>query len=267
MKYIIKIAIIFSLITIALTGCPGKSNDLTIKKDILLVGVNVGYPPMEYLADDGVTFVGFNVSLAKAIGEKLGLEVQFIDTFWEVIFDGLNNEKYDCIISSVTITAQRQQNFNFSNPYLQNTLAIVMLNDSEHTVNSPSDLGGLRVAYQAETTSSDLIDQLIQEGKRITPFEFDNVMYCFDDLSLGRVHAVVTDLVVGIEYLTRSESFNIVWQGEEEVFGICVKKGNDTLTEAINKALFELFEDGTILRLSKEFFKERDLVSMVKPRQ
>ncbi|MCL2721464.1 MAG: transporter substrate-binding domain-containing protein [Treponema sp.] len=265
MKYIIKIVIIFSLIITALTGCPEKSNNLTLKKGILLVGVNTNYQPINFILDDVVNLAGFEISLAKAIGEKLGLEVQFINAN-EGIYIHLGKDRSDCVISSVTITEHHLKSFNFSIPYLQNTLVIVMLNDSQHSVSSPGDLKGLRVAYQSETISQNYIEQLGQEGILFTPFEYDSLMSCFNDLHLGRIHAVMTDLITGIEYIS-SDSLKIVWQGEEEIFGICLKKGNDALTEVINKALYELFEDGTILRISKEFFKGRDLVSMLHIRQ
>ena len=99
--------IIFLIITAIITGCSGNSGGLTIKHGILTVGVEMGYPPMEYLAEDGITPVGFDISLAKAIADKMGLNVQFADTAWEGIFAGINTGKYDCIISSVTILPER----------------------------------------------------------------------------------------------------------------------------------------------------------------
>jgi len=262
-----KIAVVFSVLAITaflLAGCSKDSGDVTIKKGVLMVGMEIGYPPMEYMADDGVTPVGFDVSLGKALAEKMGLEVKFIDTAWEGIFAAVNTKKFDCIISSVTINPARQAAHNFSKPYIQNTLAIVMPKNSKFKVSSPQDLAGLGVAYQEETTSDDFMTGLAEKGLQFTPFEYDKVMYCFDELRLGRVDAIVTDLLVAFEYLARSDYFEIVWQGGEEEFGICMRKGNDALTEAINKALDELFEDGTMLRISKEIFAGMDLVSPVR---
>jgi len=262
-----KIMVVFSALAITailLSGCSKNSGDLTIKKGVLMVGMEIGYPPMEYMADDGVTPVGFDVSLGKALAKKMGLDVQFVDTAWEGIFAAVNTKKFDCIISSVTINPARQAVHNFSKPYIQNTLAIVMPKNSKFKVTSPQDLAGLGVAYQEETTSDDFMTGLAEKGLQFTPFEYDKVMYCFDELRFGRVDAIITDLLVAYEYLARSDYFEIVWQGGEEEFGICMKKGNDTLTEAINKALDELFEDGTMLKISKEIFAGMDLVSPVR---
>jgi len=246
------------------TGCSGNTRNFTIEKGVLLVGINIDYPPMEYIADDGITPIGFDVSLGKAIADKMGLDIQFIDTSWDRIFSSVNEKRYDCIISSVTITEDRLQRHNFSKPYIINTPAIVMRIDSRLNVRSPYDLRGLKVSFQDGTTASDYLIELEGEGLQFTKFAYDRIMYCFDDLRLGRVDAVLTDILVAYHYLSYYESFDVVWQGEAEVFGICMRKGDDILTNAINKALDSLFEDGTMLRLSRDYFSGMDLVTAVR---
>jgi len=262
-----KMAVVFSVLVIVavfMTGCSKDSGNMTIKKGVLMVGMEIGYPPMEYMADDGVTPIGFDVSLGKALAQKMGLNVQFVDTAWDGIFAAVNTKKFDCIISSVTINATRLAAHNFSKPYIQNTLAIVMPKNTKYQVRSPADLAGLGVSYQEETTSDIYMTELAENGLMFTPYEYDKVMYCFDELRLGRVDAIMTDLLVAYEYVARSDFFEIVWQGGEEEFGVCMRKGNDALTQAIDKALDELFEDGTMLKISKEIFAGMDLVSPVR---
>jgi polar amino acid transport system substrate-binding protein len=194
----------------------------------------------------------------------MGLQAEFVDTAWDGIFAGVDTNKFDCIMSSVTINDARLAVHNFSKPYIQNTLAIVRLKSSPATVRSPQDLAGLGVAYQAETTSDDYMADLAASGLRFTPYEYDQVIHCFPELQLGRVDAVMTDLLVAYEYVSRANSpFEIVWQGGEEEFGICIKKGNDALTTAVNEALDALFADGTMRRISNEIFG-MDLVSVVR---
>jgi polar amino acid transport system substrate-binding protein len=245
-------------------GCSKESGSYTLKKGVLAIGMEIGYPPMEYMAEDGKTPIGFDVSLGKALADKMGLKVEYVDTAWDGIFAGVNTKKYDCIISSVTINPPRQAAHNFSKPYIKNTIAIVLLKDSKLAVKSPQDLVGLRVSYQEETTSDDYMAKLRGEGLDFIEYEYDKVMYCFEEMKLGRVDAIMTDLLVAYEYVGRADSpFEIVWQGGEEEFGVCMKKGDDALTEAINKALDELFEDGTMLRISNDIFG-MDLVSAVR---
>jgi len=264
MKKFLSVLLVLAVIAVLFTGCSKKSGGLTIKEGVLMVGMEIGYPPMEYLDFDGRTPIGFDVDMAKAIAKKLNLNVEFIDTAWDGIFAGVDTQRFDCIMSSVTITPERLAVHNFSKPYIQNTLAIVMPKNSRHVVRSPDNLAGLGVAFQEETTSDYFMDDLLKSGLKFTPYEYDKVMYCFDDLRLGRVDAIMTDLLVAYEYIARSDVYEIVWQGGEEEFGICMKKGNDALTQAVNKALDELFEDGTMLEISRNTFNGLDLVSAVR---
>jgi len=262
-KAIFAVCALLLVSGVLFAGGAKESGGLTLQQGVLSVGMEIGYPPMEYFDADGKTPIGFDVSMAKALAEKMGLQVKFVDTAWDGIFAGVDTSKYDCIISSVTINAARQAKHNFSKPYIQNTLAIVLPKNSPRTIRTPQDLAGLGVAYQEETTSDDYMTELAEEGMKFTPYEYDKVMYCFDEMKLGRVDAIITDLLVAYEYLVRSPELEIVWQGGEEEFGICMKKGNDALTNAINSALDSLFADGTMLKISNEIFG-MDLVSAVR---
>ena len=264
----LKFMMIAALIALILAGSVfaggGNQNSggLTIKNGVLTVGMEIGYPPMEYYDSDGKTPIGFDVSMAKAIANKMGLQVEFIDTAWDGIFAGVDTGKYDCIMSSVTVTPERMLAHNFSKPYIGNSMAIVLLKGSPLRVSNPEDLAGLGVSYQAETTAKFFMAKLVDQGLRYTPYEYDKVMNCFDELKLGRVDAIVTDSLVAVDYTALPDSpYEIVWLGDaDEVFGICMKKGNNDLTAAIDKALDELFADGTMLRLSREIFNV-DMVS------
>jgi polar amino acid transport system substrate-binding protein len=263
-KTVLTALVVFTVIALLFTGCAKQSGGLTIKPGVLSIGMEIGYPPMEYLADDGRTPIGFDVDMGKALAQKMGLTAEFIDVAWDGIFAGVNTNKYDCIMSSVTINDARLAAHNFSKPYIQNTLAIVLPKGSRLNVRSPQDLAGLGVAYQEETTSDYFMTELAEGGLRFTPYEYDKVMYCFDEMMLGRVDAIMTDLLVAYEYVSRADNpFEIVWQGGDEQFGVCMKKGNNALTEAINKALDELFTDGTMVRISNNSFG-MDLVSIVR---
>lgn len=241
------------LAAVMITGCTKKeSGGLTIKKGVLMVGMELGYPPMEYYGPDGKTPMGLDVDMGKAIAEKMGLQVEFVDTAWDGIFAGVETRRYDCIMSSVTITDERLTVHNFSKPYIGNAMSIVVRKNSPVKPRSPQELAGLGVSYQAETTAKFFMAKLVEDGLRYTPFEYDKVMNCFDELLLGRVDVIVTDSVVALDYTTGDDApFEITWLGEpDEFFGICIKRGNNALTDAINKALDELFAEGTMRRIS-----------------
>jgi ABC-type amino acid transport substrate-binding protein len=95
-------------------------------KKVLKIGVDDVYPPMEF-KDDKNMIIGFDVDMAREIGKKLGLEVEFVSTAWDGIFTSLNTQKFDCIISSVSINEERQKNFALTKPYIANAQVMVVM--------------------------------------------------------------------------------------------------------------------------------------------
>ncbi|MDR1785706.1 MAG: ABC transporter substrate-binding protein [Spirochaetaceae bacterium] len=248
----------------------GAAKSLTMKPGVLTVGMEIGYPPMEYYDTDGKTPIGFDVSMAKAIAAKLGLAFEYVDTAWDGIFAGVDTGKYDCIISSVTWTEERAEKFNFTKPYVANSQLLVVRRDSKVKPSSMEGTIGLRLTYQAETTSDTLATEWAEkngvklvQGKDV--FEYDKVMNCFDELKVGRVDVILVDSVVAAEYLSQpGNPFEICAEiSNDEVLAICLKKGNDALTAAMNKALDELYADGTLQKISQEVFGT-DVVSSVR---
>jgi polar amino acid transport system substrate-binding protein len=249
-------------------GAKKETGGLTIKAGVLTVGEEIGYPPFEYYAEDAKTPVGFDVAMAKALAAKLDLKLTIVDTAWDGIFAGVTKGDYDCIISAVTWTEERAAVHNFTKPYIGNAQCVVLLKNSplKAKVKTPQDLSGLGVAYQEETTSDIFMTGLAGKGLSFSPYEYAKVMNCFDELKLGRVDAICCDSLVAVDYIADADTpFEIVWQGPaDEKFAICLQKGNDALTAALDKALDELFADGTMKKISQEFFKA-DLVSGVRP--
>jgi len=237
-------------------GAPGVSS-LTIKPGVLMVGMEIGYPPMEYFDTDGKTPIGFDVSMAKAVAAKMGLGVEFVDTAWDGIFAGVDTGKYDCIMSSVTYTQERAEVFNFTKPYIANSQLLVVRKDSPVKPKSLEEIKNLRLTYQAETSSDTLATEwAAKNGVRLDVYEYDKVMNCFDELTLKRVDVILVDSVVAADYVAKpGNPFEITAEvSSDEVLAVCIKKGNDALTAAIDKALDELFAEGTLQKISQEIF-------------
>lgn len=251
--------VVFAILSMTMCVYAGGRKDsggLTLKEGVLSIGMEIGYPPMEYYAEDGRTPIGFDVEMGRAIAAKLGLRAEFVDVAWDGIFASVDTNRFDAIMSSVTITEARKNAHNFSKPYFVNTLAMVLLKNSAITARTPEECAGLNVAFQADTTSDFYMQDLEEEtGLRFSPRRYEKVMSCFDELKLGRVDVVLTDLPVALSYVATADSpFVIVWENPEpEIFGICMKKGNNALTQSINTALEELFNDGTMARISTKY--------------
>ena len=102
----------------------------TVKDGVLTIGFEAGYPPLEYTDDSGLVYQGFDVDMAEEIGKLFGLEVEFVNTSFDGVFAGLDKGQYDMIIAGVSITPERQEAYEMTEPYLSNQLVIVTKKDA-----------------------------------------------------------------------------------------------------------------------------------------
>jgi polar amino acid transport system substrate-binding protein len=260
-----KVFIAMLVAAIFAAGCSGaaeRSDIGLLDARYLQVGLEIGYPPFEFFADDGVTPIGFDVDLAHAIADILGVEARLIDTAWEGIFSGLDIDKYDVIISAVTISGERMRSMYFSTPYIENWQAIVVRRDTP-PVSHYMGMEGLRIGFQDATMSAEWLDELIVTGMlNCQRSAYDKVIYAFEDLRLGRIDAVLTDSTVAEGYASREpDMFEITWHqkdepgAEVESFGIAIKYGNAVLRDAINDALRQLEANGTKMEIYRTWFE------------
>ena len=245
------------------SGSSAEGSAATLNSGVLTVGMEIGYPPMEYLDEDGTTYIGFDVEIAGEIAKRLGLELKIEDTAWDGIFDSLDSNRYDCIISAVSITDERKEKYNLTEPYVANKLCLVTAKDLG--IAKPEDLAGKAVAVQTETTADDYMKELQAGGLELKDyFVCDKILQCFDDLKVGRVDAVLVDSVVAAYYIgDDKDTFSVVWENDEaEPMGICLKKGNDALTQAIETAVDEIYADGTFKTIADKYFGEGNTVGV-----
>ncbi|MGN0156223.1 MAG: transporter substrate-binding domain-containing protein [Lachnospiraceae bacterium] len=216
---------------------------------VLSVGCEVGYPPFEDFADDGTTPIGYDIDIITAVADKLGLEVNIINTAWDGIFTGID-VNYDCVCSAVTINAKRQETMLFSTPYINNYQAVVIPTGSELSITSFDDLDGKVIAVQKETTSDELMSDYKSTGTINTEIVAnEKVTSCFTQLTNGEVDAVVVDSTVADGYIASSpELYTIAYKdmNEPEQFGIAMGLDNTALQAAINEALAQLEAEGYI---------------------
>ncbi len=257
MKKIIVAALVLMVALFSITAGGAQEQEKPaselnlMKAGTLAIGVEIGYPPFEDFANDGVTPIGYDIDFAKALGEKLGVEVVFINTAWDGIFQGIG-VNYDAVISAVTITEERKASMDFSDPYIDNYQAVVVRTDSDLEVDGFLDLDGLALAVQKETTSDILISDYISTGSlNCTLAQNEKIITCFTQLDNNEIDAVVVDSTVADGQVGKyPDKYKIVYldKSEAEQFGVAVTKGNTALVEAINEAIAELKEEG--------FFKE-----------
>jgi polar amino acid transport system substrate-binding protein len=249
---------VFLLLCVSLfIGCVKDSISPTLEKGVLSVGVEIGYPPMEYYGVDG-DLLGFDIDLVKALAEKLELKVIFFDTAWDGILAGLDANRYDIAVN-VTILPERRNNYNFTKPYINSFMTIVTRKGSPLKINKIEDIAGVNAAFQGNTTAQYFSERLNSQGVRFTSFSYDKIINCFSDLKLGRVDLVIVDNIAAFYYTGMENSGLQVARAQpdessDELIGICLKKGNDKLTGMINKALDELTAEGVVGEISRKYF-------------
>lgn len=229
----------------------------TIKSGVLMIGVDDNYPPMEFRNEKN-ELVGFDVDLANAIGEKMGLTVEFSPIAWEGIFEALKTDRYDVIMSAVSLTPERLENFSFTKPYLANGQVIVA-KPGDTVIKGPEDLAGFKVGVQTNTTADTACEKYINEKNiDFTLTRYDDIIQTFEAMNTGRIDYIVVDYAVAIDYQTKHPDKYYITGAQltNEPIAVCLKKENTALRDEIQKAIDAVRADGKLAEFSKKWFKE-----------
>ena len=235
-----------------------KDDELSqIQKDgVLKVGVEGTYKPITYHDDDG-NLTGFDVDVAKAIGKKLGVKVEFTEGEWDSLLSSIDSGRVDTVINAVTITDERKEKYDFTDPYVSLYRNIIVKKDN-NKIKSTKDLKG---TYVAENNTTELKDQLEKWGATIKPI--DTLSQAFDLVTSGRADFTVTEDIQYYPYMKEHPDANLkiafTIKDDVDQFGIPFKKGETRLVKAVNKALNELKDDGTLSKLSQKYF-DKDVI-------
>jgi len=220
----------------------------------IVVATDAAWPPMEFVNTDK-EIVGYDIDLMNAIAEAAGFEVEFRNTAWDGIFAGLAAGEYDAVISSVTITEDRQKTMDFSEPYI-NAGQVLIVQQGASGVDELSDLVGERVGAQIGTTGAFEINKV--DGVDLATY--DELGLAIEDLANGRIAGVVADTPIAADYVLQndeySDSLMIVGQPfTEEFYGIAVQKGNDELLALINEGLAAVQAEGIPEQLEDKWLR------------
>ncbi len=224
-----------------------------VKEGVLTNVAELGFAPFEYIDEDGNT-VGFDVDLSNALAEKLGLTCEWLpnqafDTLVPTIQQG---GKADISIAGMTISDERLEQVDFSDPYLNSNQGIVAAAGSD--LNSESlNAEGMQVACQTGTTGDEWISENLPNATKVP---LADVTAALMGISTGLYNAMVIDLPVAQNMI--AESFSDLEVVEEiptgEQYGIAVSKDNPELTQAVNKALEDMKSDGTMKEIETKWF-------------
>lgn len=215
------------------------------------VGMNAEYPPFEFVDESG-NIVGFDVDLINALAERAGFDVELVNTKWDGIFAALAAGEFDVVCSAVTITEERSQIVDFTDPYFNAGQSIAVRADNDE-IQSVEDLKGKRIGVQLGTTGD--IEASKIEGAEVKRYE--EITIAFQALANGDVDAVINDTPTSAAIIKANPELNAKLVGEpftDEWYGIAVNKNKPEIRDALNKALKEIKEDGTYDKIYKKWF-------------
>jgi His/Glu/Gln/Arg/opine family amino acid ABC transporter permease subunit len=232
-------------------ACGGSSGENQVKSSgVLRVGTEGVYSPFSY-HDANNELVGYDVDVAKAVGEKLGVRVEFVETPWDAMFAALEANRFDVVANEVTINPERQAKYDLSEPYSVGEGVIVTRADNS-SIKSLADLKG-KVA--AENATSNWSDIARKAGANVEAVE--GFTQAIKLLNQGRVDVVVNDSIAVYAYLaeTGDKSVKIAGNvGQKSEQGFAARKNSGLLPD-LNKALDELRSDGTLAKISQKYLK------------
>ncbi len=232
----------------------------TINEGQLIIGLDDQFPPMGF-RDDSNNLVGFDIDLATAVCERLGLEAVPTPIDWTTKELELEGGKVDVLWNGLTITPERQETMLMSPAYIANAQVIVVRNDSG--IQTLADLAGKTVGLQETSSADEAYSSCSAAGTEAELVKAPENISLFSDLKIGRIDAVVIDKVFADYYIAENGEGMLVTLEEQladEEYGIAFKKGNQELADAVLGALDELVKDGTAAEISQKWFGEDRMI-------
>jgi polar amino acid transport system substrate-binding protein len=248
--------LLLAFASLAVAGC-GDSDDETTAGGgggggggaPLTVGSDIPYPPFEM--GKAPNYEGYDVELMEAVAEKLGRTAEFQDTSFDTIFRDLAQGRFEAVASATTITDEREETVDFTNPYYFSEQAI-LVKEGGDKIEDVEGLSGLTVGVQQGTTGEEFVEEEADADEmRSYPQGPDAV----NALKSGVLDAVVIDIPVAENAVEAGGVEVSAAIPTEESYGFVVPQGEEELLDEMNKALEELKDDGTFTEIYEKWFK------------
>lgn len=238
--------------TVDLSNADGLLKQV-LDKGTLVAGMEGNWAPWSYHDLDTNEVIGYDADTARAIGEKLGVEVQIVEAPWESLFAGLDDGRYDLVINGVEVTDERSEKYDFSEPYAYIHTALVVRKDNEE-IKSFDDLKGKKTVNSIGSTYMELAESYGASAAGVSTLN-DTIQNVID----GRADATLNADVSIYDYLNQQPDANIKIVATTEDashVAIPIRKGDETASfeKAVNAAIEELKADGTLAELSEKYF-------------
>ena len=244
------LAAVLTLGAAVLPAQAGANLDAIKQAGVLKVGTEGTYAPFTYYDESG-KLVGFDVEIAEAIANKLGVKVEFVEGKWDGLIAGLDAKRYVTVINEVGITEKRKAKFAFSDPYIASR-AVLIVKEDNSDIKDFKDLKGKKAA---QSLTSNFADIAKSNGAELVGTDgFDQSIAL---VTQGRADATINDSLSFFDFKKKQAAspVKIVAQEADASYsGVILRKGDQDLVDAINKALRDITADGTYKKISDTYF-------------
>ena len=247
------IAIAFAAIAaVSFTGCGSDSDGPVIDKvkedGVLKVGTEGTYPPFSF--QENGELAGYDIEVIEAVGEKLGVRVEFVQIPWDSIFAGLESKRFDLVANQVTLNDDRKGKYDLSEPYTVSEGVIVTRADN----NDITTLADLQGKTTAQSATSNWAKVATDAGAKVESVE--GFVQAIQLLKDGRVDATVNDNLAVADYQKQKNDSAIKIAGttDDTSLQVFAARKDSGLIADVNKALDELRTDGTLAKISDKYF-------------
>ena len=257
MKKLLAFALATVMGCAMLTGCSSKEvSDLDYIKENgkIVMGLDDSFPPMGFRDEQG-NIVGYDVDLAKEVAKRMDLELILQPIDWATKELELENKNIDVIWNGFSYTEERAAALTLSDPYMQNTQVVMVLEGSN--IKTLSDLKGKKVAVQDGSSAQNALKADEDLYAAITPVDFKDNMTASLDVKNGNVDALAIDSVVAKYYMSKNPGFRLLDQTlapEDYVIGF--RKGDVKFQAEVDRILDEMEKDGTMKQIQANWFAE-----------
>jgi polar amino acid transport system substrate-binding protein len=253
---ILLAALAVCAVAVFAAGCGSSSDDSTSSSggggEKLTVGSDVPYPPFEEFGKTKTEFKGFDIELVEAIAKKIGRTPEFKDTSFDTIFRDLAQGKFDMVASATTITDEREETVDFTNPYYLPSAQSIVVTKGNSDLKTGKDLESLVVGVQQGTTGEEYVEEEIKTKElRTFPQGPDTI----PALKAGTIDAVVIDRPVAENIIAADSDLEISGGIEtEEQYGFVVQQDDEELLEELNEGLKEVIDSGEYKTIYTKWF-------------
>lgn len=242
-----RLSLAASAALIALSmGAAASAQEATIK-----IGTEGAYPPFNNLTSSG-QLEGFDIDITKALCEEMKAKCEFVTQDWDGIIPALQAKRFDAIVASMSITDERKQQVDFTNPYYSNSLVFVAPKDSKFTA---TETKGKTIGVQQGTIAAEFAEKTYPDADvKAYPTQVE----AWSDLGSGRVDAVLGDFGVQYGFVNGSDGSCCEFKGEavssDDKIGIAIRKGDTALADKFNKALEAIRANGKYKEVNDKYF-------------